>query len=82
MDDRFAGMALKRKRDTAEPAPTLGEIGLNQFAPYLMNRVIARWNANMAEDLKAMDLSTAKMRALAVLSITPSVTLPLPSNRP
>ncbi len=75
MDDRFAGMALKRKRDTAEPAPTLGEIGLNQFAPYLMNRVIARWNANMAEDLKAMDLSTAKMRALAVLSITPSVTI-------
>lgn len=75
MDDRFAGMALKRTRDTAEPPPTLGEIGLNQFAPYLMNRIIARWNANMAEDIKATELSTAKMRALAVLSLTPSVTI-------
>ncbi len=53
----------------------MGEIGLNQFAPYLMNRVIARWNANLADDLKALDITTAKMRALAILSITPSVTI-------
>jgi MarR family transcriptional regulator for hemolysin len=75
MEDRFAGMALKRKRDLTEARPTMGEIGLNQFAPYLMNRIIARWNANLADELKGMELTTAKMRTLAILCITPSVTI-------
>ncbi len=55
--------------------PALGEIGLNQFAPYLMNRITARWNGNMAEALKQHDITTAKMRALAVLSVSSSVTI-------
>lgn len=55
--------------------PSLGEMGLNQFAPYIMNRVIARWNANLSEDLRARDITTAKMRALAVLSISASLTI-------
>lgn len=75
MEDRFAGMALKRKREMTEARPTMGEIGLNHFAPYLMNRIISRWNANLAEELKQMEMTTAKMRALAILSITPSVTI-------
>ena len=55
--------------------PSIGEIGLQQFAPYLLNRISARWNANMAEALRAHDMTTTKMRALAVLSITSGLTV-------
>ena len=75
MDERFAGAILRRNTEDGEIRPSMGEIGLNHFAPYLMNRVIARWNANLADELKALDISTVKMRALAILSITPSVTI-------
>jgi len=75
MDERFSGAALRTKRDGSDVLPSLGEIGLNSFAPYLMNRLMARWNANLAEELKSLDMSTAKMRALAVLSVTSSVTI-------
>jgi DNA-binding MarR family transcriptional regulator len=40
-----------------------------------MNRIIARWNANMAEELREYDLTTAKMRTLAVLSVAESLTI-------
>jgi DNA-binding MarR family transcriptional regulator len=49
-------------------ASTLGEIGLQRFAPYLMNRIMGRYNASMQAELSAAGLSTAKMRTLAVLS--------------
>ncbi|NKN39265.1 MarR family transcriptional regulator [Agrobacterium sp. a22-2] len=75
MDERFSGTVLRENHEEYDHMPTLGEIGLNNFAPYLMNRVMARWNANMAEELKRVDITTAKMRALAVLSITPSATI-------
>jgi DNA-binding MarR family transcriptional regulator len=74
MTDRFAGTVLRRQ-EQGEMRPTLGEIGLNQFAPYLMNRVMARWNANMSEALKAHDMTTTKMRALAVLAVSSSLTI-------
>ena len=74
MVDRFAGTVL-RDLDGGSARPALGEIGLNQFAPYLMNRIMARWNANMSEALKAHDMTTAKMRALAVLSLSSTVTI-------
>jgi len=66
---------LHHARDDQDPRPTMGEIGLNQFAPYLMNRIMARWNANMAEALKADGIGTATMRALAVLSISSGLTI-------
>lgn len=75
MEERFSGTVLRQKRDDADTRPTMGEIGLNHFAPYLMNRIIARWNANMADELRGMDITTAKMRTLAILAITPSVTI-------
>ncbi len=56
----------------AQPAPEvprLGEIGLNSFAPYLMNRIMGRYNASLREELAALGLSTAKLRALAVLAV-------------
>jgi DNA-binding MarR family transcriptional regulator len=55
--------------------PSMGEIGLNQFAPYLLNRISARWNADMAEALKAEDVTTTQMRVLAVLSVSAGLTV-------
>lgn len=75
MKERFAGTVLRNLEGDDAKRPTMGEIGLNHFAPYLMNRVMSRWNANLAEELKALDMTTAKMRTLAILAITPSVTI-------
>ena len=75
MEERFSGTILRRKRDENAKRPTMGEIGLNHFAPYLMNRLMARWNANLSEELREYDMTTAKMRALAVLSVSSSVTI-------
>jgi DNA-binding MarR family transcriptional regulator len=75
MEERFSGNVLLRRRAESDPQVTLGEIGLNQFAPYLMNRIASRWNGHMADALKAHDMTTAKMRALAVLSVSASVTI-------
>lgn len=49
--------------------PRLGEIGLSNFAPYLMNRIMARYNASLRDELTKQGLTTAKMRALASLSV-------------
>jgi DNA-binding MarR family transcriptional regulator len=49
--------------------PRLGEIGLGNFAPYLMNRIMGRYNASLRADLAGLGLTTPKMRALAVLSV-------------
>ena len=75
MADRFSGSLLRNDARDEELPPSLGEIGLNNFAPYLMNRIMARWNTNVAEELKASDMTTAQMRALAVLSVSSSVTI-------
>ncbi len=55
--------------------PTLGEIGLDHFAPYLLNRIVARWNADLAAELRAHDLNTIQMRTLAVLSLMSGATV-------
>jgi DNA-binding MarR family transcriptional regulator len=56
--------------------PTLGEIGLSQFAPYLLNRITARWNVNLQDQLRTHDMTTtATMRALAVLSVKSGLTV-------
>jgi DNA-binding MarR family transcriptional regulator len=47
----------------------LGEIGLQNFAPYLMNRIMGRYNSGLRTELAAQGLSTVKMRALAVLAV-------------
>lgn len=56
-------------RETGSRRPWLGEVGLNGFAPYLMNRIMGRYNADLRREMTALGLSTAKMRALAVLSV-------------
>lgn len=47
----------------------LGEMGLENFAPYLMNRVMGRYNASLREEMSKLGLTTPQMRSLAVLSI-------------
>jgi DNA-binding MarR family transcriptional regulator len=53
----------------------LGEIGLNNFAPYLMNRIMGRYNVSLREEMAKLGLTTPKMRALAVLSVIDGILL-------
>lgn len=75
MSDRFSGGLLRNDAQGEELVPSLGEIGLNNFASYLMNCIMARWNTNVAEELKDFEMTTVQMRALAVLSVSSSVTI-------
>jgi DNA-binding MarR family transcriptional regulator len=52
-----------------ETLPRLGEVGLVNFAPYLMNRIMGRYNAGFRDEMAKMGLTTPKARALAVLSV-------------
>ena len=49
--------------------PRLGEIGLANYAPYLMNRIMGRYNVSLRAEMAQLGLTTPKMRALAVLSV-------------
>lgn len=62
-------MNARLPTDVELDGPRLGEIGLQQFAPYLMNRIMGRYNASLRHDLAELGLTTPKMRALAVLSV-------------
>ncbi len=53
--------------DAALPRP--GEIGLASFVPYLMNRIMGRYNADTRDEMASMGLTTPKTRSLAVLSV-------------
>ncbi|NBN63873.1 MarR family transcriptional regulator [Microvirga tunisiensis] len=55
--------------ETTQTYARLGEIGLTNFAPYLMNRIMGRYNAMIREEMADLGLTTPKMRALAVLSV-------------
>ena len=52
-----------------DTAPRLGEIGLANYPPYLMNRIMGRYNAAIRAEMAKLGLTTPKMRALAVLSV-------------
>ncbi|MGD9915797.1 MAG: MarR family winged helix-turn-helix transcriptional regulator [Rhizobiaceae bacterium] len=54
---------------------TLGHIGLQQFAPYLMNRIMGRYNANLRDDFRKQGLTISQVRTLAVLSVSDGVTV-------
>ncbi|MFY1708928.1 MarR family winged helix-turn-helix transcriptional regulator [Tritonibacter scottomollicae] len=41
---------------------------LEEFTPYLMNRIMARYNKGVEEALKEVGITVAQMRALAVLT--------------
>lgn len=65
------GQASARPAAAADPRAQLklGELGLSGFAPYLMNRVVSRYNAALRSELASLGLTTPKMRAMAVLSV-------------
>jgi DNA-binding MarR family transcriptional regulator len=49
----------------------LAAVGLTNYAPYLMNRIMGRYNASLRDEMADLGLTTPKMRALAVLSVIP-----------
>ena len=55
--------------EEAAPLSSLAEIGLHGYAPYLMNRIMGRYNINLRGEMTSLGISTAKMRALAILSV-------------
>lgn len=55
--------------DEGQRFPKLGEVGLTNFAPYLMNRIMGRYNAAFRDEMAGMGLTTPKARALAVLAV-------------
>lgn len=74
-DLAFLRGVLHREADAETSMPSLAEIGLNYFVPYLINRIAATWNADLAAELRSFDLTTPQMRALAVLGINSGLTI-------
>ena len=60
---------MKDQPDPNPKLPRFGEIGLGNYAPYLMNRIMGRYNASLRDEIADLGLTTPKMRALAVLSL-------------
>jgi DNA-binding MarR family transcriptional regulator len=65
----------RRERISTERISTLGQIGLQQFAPYMMNRIMGRYNATLREDFRRQHRTIPQVRTLAVLSVTDGVTV-------
>lgn len=74
-DLSFLRGVLHRQAASDTSLPSLAEIGLNYFVPYLLNRIAATWNAELAEELRDYDLTTPQMRVLAVLGINSGLTI-------
>lgn len=62
----------KPSHDGAANAP-LEQLGLDNFAPYLMNRIMGRYNAALSAEMAALGLTTPQMRSLAVLSVVDGI---------
>jgi len=58
----------KRFESIKKKQPLLEDHLLDEFAPYLMNRIMGRYNESLRRKMTSLDLTTPKMRALAVLS--------------
>ena len=66
---------MDQKVEKRQRVSTLGQIGLSQFAPYLMNRIMGRYNATLREDFRRQHRTIPQVRTLAVLSVTDGVTV-------
>jgi DNA-binding MarR family transcriptional regulator len=55
-----------RKGDT--PQQAFDDIGLKNFAPYLMNRITGSYNAALSSEMVELGLTKPQMRSLAILS--------------
>ena len=65
----------QRSTASRQPATTLGQIGLQQFAPYLMNRVMGRYNATLREAYSRQGRTVPQVRTLAVLAVSDGITV-------
>ena len=65
----MAGTRPARRDRAAEDLPALADIGVRNYAPYLMNRIMGRYNASLRDEMAGLGLTTPKMRALAVLTV-------------
>jgi MarR family transcriptional regulator, transcriptional regulator for hemolysin len=74
-DISFLRGVMHREAASDTSMPSLGEIGLNFFVPYLLNRIAATWNADLSIELRKFNLTTPQMRVLAVLSINSGLTI-------
>jgi DNA-binding MarR family transcriptional regulator len=63
----------QKNPEQRERISTLGQIGLQQFAPYLMNRIMGRYNATLREDFRREGRTVPQVRTLAVLSVSDGV---------
>jgi DNA-binding MarR family transcriptional regulator len=66
---------MDQKVEKRQRVSTLGQIGLSQFAPYLMNRIMGRYNATLREDFRRQHRTIPQVRTLAVLSVMDGVTV-------
>lgn len=48
---------------------SLGEMGLERFAPYLLSRAMSRWADAIRDELRQHGLSPTQMRTLGALSV-------------
>jgi len=58
MDERFPARSCSAPSIPTRARRRSARSAINQFAPYLMNRIMERWNGNLAEALKAPNMST------------------------
>lgn len=74
--DAGLGGGIADAAAASAPGPQrLGELGLGGFAPYLMNRIMGRYNASLRHEMARMGWTAPKMRALAVLSVIEGPTI-------
>ena len=57
----------KRFENIKKKNPLLDDNWIDDFAPYLMNRIMGRYNESLRLKMTSLDLTTPKMRTLAVL---------------
>ena len=60
---------MNKQNEATSEVSRLGEMGLENFAPYLMNRIMGRYNAALSSEIASLGLTTPQMRSLAVLSV-------------
>lgn len=59
---------MKDQSDGTKDIPSFPDIGLENYAPYLMNRIMGRYNESLREEMAALELTPVQMRALAILT--------------
>lgn len=65
----------ERVTAVAPDGQRMGESGLQQFAPYLMNRIMGRYNVSLRADMAKLGLTIPQMRVLAVLSAVDGIVM-------